>query len=238
MQKYIWWIYGAIVTVSLATAFFAPTSEAFKGIALLPASGAMLSALWQLLRDQISHERTIEAQQKQDVFNLGATSPMAGIVFDKHVEFCEKYLEELHKTVVTLTREGPTQQALEHAGRLYSLRIQYTAWLTPEMEEKLDPFERALRSIGANSGLVDALSQDKIVNDPEAEKQRQAQRTSAIQEMYETFKSLMDFEDVAVKDEDATVKAVKTKIREILQMTELVKIRTHLINKCHDSLDS
>ncbi|MPX92090.1 hypothetical protein [Salinivibrio sp. VYel1] len=83
---------------------------------------------------------------------------MANSVFDKHVEFCEKYLAEVHQTVVTLTREGPTKEALYHAGKLYTLRIEYTAWITPEIDEKLMPFEKAVRNIGAKSGLVGALS--------------------------------------------------------------------------------
>jgi hypothetical protein len=47
----------------------------------------------------------------------------------------------------------------------------------------------------------------------------------------------MDFEDVKVKDEDATVLAVKNKVREILQIQELVGIRSHLISKSFASLN-
>ncbi|MPX95057.1 MULTISPECIES: hypothetical protein [unclassified Salinivibrio] len=143
-------------------------------------------------------------------------------VFDKHVEFCEKYLAEVHQTVVTLTREGPTKEALDHAGKLYTLRIEYTAWITPEIDEKLMPFEKAVRRIGAKSGLVDALS---------GAEGRDETRTKALEEMYDVFTHLMGIGEVKVKDEDATVVEVKNRVREILQVNELVLIREYLTKR-------
>jgi hypothetical protein len=49
--------------------------------------------------------------------------------------------------------------------------------------------------------------------------------------MFDIFKSLMDIGDAEVKDEDATVVAVKNRVREILQVNELVAIREYLVTK-------
>ncbi|WP_323942251.1 hypothetical protein [Aeromonas caviae] len=222
MNRVFWFGIAIIVGASLSIAFFAPINDVFKGIASLPGVAGLASALFQLIRDHAAHQRNIEIQQEQQLFNLGATSHMANSVFDKHVEFCEKYLAEVHKTVVTLTREGPTKEALEHAGNLYTLRIEYTAWITPEMDEKLIPFEKAVRNIGAKSGLVYALSGAKGGDET---------RTKALEEMFDVFSNLMGIGEVKIKDENATVVEVKNRVREILQVNELVLIREYLINR-------
>lgn len=211
-----------IIATSTIVTFHAPISEIYKGIASLPSVAALFAALFQLVRDNASHQRSLILQQEQQLFNLGATSHMANTVFDKHVEFSEKYLAEVHELVTTLTREGPTQSALEHAGKLYSLRIAYTAWITPEIEKKLMPFEHAVREIGATSGLEEALSGAEDTS---------GERKEAIKKMYDTFKSLMNIGDIEVKDEDATVVEVKNRVREILQVNELISIRDYLIHK-------
>lgn len=222
MKNIHWYFIAAIVSVSLIVTFFAPIGEIYRGIASLPCVGALVAALYQLFRDNAVHQRAIELQNEQQLFNLGATSHMANTVFDKHVSFCEKYLTEVHQTVVTLTKEGPTQNALDHAADLYNLRIKYTAWITPEIDKKLLPFEKALRAIGSNAGLAKALA---------GEEDREGTRSKAISEMFDIFRSLMDIGDSDVKDEDSTVVAVKERIREILQVNELVSIREYLVVK-------
>ena len=158
LNRVYWFGIAIIVGASLGVTFLAPINDVYKGIASLPGVAGLTAALFQLVRDHAAHQRNLEIQQEQQIFNLGATSHMANSVFDKHVEFCEKYLAEVHQTVVTLTREGPTKEALDHARKLYTLRIEYTAWITPKIDKKLIPFEKAVRNIGAKSGLVNALS--------------------------------------------------------------------------------
>jgi hypothetical protein len=222
LNRVFWGGIAIVVGVSLGVTFFAPINDVYKGIASLPGVAGLAASLFQLVRDHAAHQRNLELQQEQQLFNLGATSHMANSVFDKHVEFCEKYLAEVHQTVVTLTKEGPTKEALEHAGDLYSLRVEYTAWITPDMEEKLMPFEKAVRNIGAKSGLINALS---------GAESRDETRTKALEEMYDVFSNLMGIGEVKVKDEDATVVEVKNRVREILQFNQLVLIREYLINR-------
>lgn len=218
----LWISVTVIVCVSLSVTVWAPISESYKGITVLPAIGALLAALFQLFRDHTAQQNHAKLQSEQQLFNLGATSHMANTVFDKHVSFCEEYIAEVHQLVVTLTREGPTEKALNHASELYRLRIRYTAWITPEMNEKLLPFEDAARVIGANAGLSQALL---------GEDDREGIRASAIAQMYDTLRNMLDIGDAEIKDEHATVVHVQNKVREILQVDQLISIREFLIQK-------
>ena len=221
-KKVFWFWIAVIIVVSLAVTFYAPINEIFRGIAALPSVAGLAVALFQLVRDYSSHQRNIEIQKKQQLFNLGATSHMANTVFDKHVEFCEKYSSEVHQLVITLTKEGPTENALDHAGKLYDLRIEYTAWITQEIEDKLMPFEEAIRKIGARAYLIKMLS---------GESTEKENRLKAIREMYGIFREVMGICTDEPKDETATIKAVKNKVREILGVDELVDIRDYLVQE-------
>ncbi len=222
VKKVFWFSITVIIVVSLAVTFYAPINEIFRGIAALPSVAGLAVALFQLVRDRSSHQRNIEIQKKQQLFNLGATSHMANTVFDKHVEFCEKYLSEVHQLVVTLTKEGPTKNALEHAGKFYDLRIEYTAWITQAIEDKLMPFEEAIRKIGASGHLVEMLS---------GESAERENRLKAITEMNNIFREVMEICTDEPKDETVTVKAVKNNVREILGVDELVDIRDYLVQE-------
>jgi len=210
-----------IVCISFCVVFFAPITDIYKGIASIPGVGGLAVALFQLVRDNAHHQRNLEMQQGQQVFNLGATSHMANTVFDKHVEFCEKYLAEVHQLVTTLTKEGPTREALEHSGKLYELRIEYTAWITPQIEEKLMPFEQAVRNIGASSGLVEALSGSEQHDDT---------RSKAIEQMFNEFSNLMNIGEPNIKNAESTVVEIKKRVREILQINQLIDVRELLVN--------
>ena len=61
------------------------------------------------------------------------------------------------------------------------------------------------------------------------QKDREETRTKALEEMYDVFRNLMEIDEV--KDEDATIIEVKNRVREILQVNELVWIREYLIHR-------
>lgn len=219
-MKNLWIGISIIVVISLGIAYTAPINEFYKGMAVMPAVGGLLAALFQLIRDNLTHERKLQLQEKEQIFNLGATSHMANTVFDKHVEFCEKYLAEVHQLAITLTKEGPTKSALKHTKKLYELRIEYTAWITPAIEEKLIPFEKVAQQIGSDAWLTEALSGTDS-----------KERIKAVRRMFDAFKDVMDWNESTVKDADATVSGIKNRVREILQVDQLVSIREYLVEK-------
>jgi len=221
-------LYISLVVVFLLSvigAWLLPLNDIFKGIFATPALMAMIGALFQLTRDNAAHESKLDLQRKQQIFNLGATSHMANVTFDKHVEFCEKYMSELDSTIVTLFREGTTTEALTHANSLYMLRRKYSAWLTEEMGEQLEPFENALRQIGAWQGFI-----EKTMDHP----QYQEERAKKINFVHQTFCRVMNFNDIDQSNETLEYLSegdVKKRIRQILGIDDLVRLRKGLINE-------
>ena len=102
----------------------------------------------------------VERDEAKNRFTVGATSHMADVAFDKHVEFCEDYVAEMQRALTTLFRRGPHQEALIHADSLSIIRERWTVWLTPEIETELGKFEGALRTIGSHTWLVKEAPND------------------------------------------------------------------------------
>src|SRR5450432_793484 len=115
---------------------------------------AMFAAMLQILRDSVTHQRSLSVLDAQNSFSIGATSHMADVAFDKYSLFCEEYVAEMFKALETLGREGPSQAARTHAFTLLEIRRRSAVWLTPEVETELDRFEDAIRKIGNDAWLV------------------------------------------------------------------------------------
>lgn len=220
---------GIVFALSMTTTFILPVEEALKGIASLPAIGAMIVAVYQIFRDQASFEKDQRLQRQQQIFSLGTTSHMANMAFDKHVDFCEQYMKEVHETVVTLFREGPTEKAFKHVARFVELQRQYAAWIPKDVALALEPFENALNKISALSHLVEAL---RGTGDQD--------RSKAITEMYSVFREVMHIdkpENIKVNSEIA-VEEVKERIRSILGIDQLTKMRRKLVQQALESLEN
>lgn len=56
-----------------------------------------------------------------------------------------------------LFRQGPHEDALNYAHSLYAIRLKWVVWLTPEIEAGLEKFEAAIRTIGTNAHLLNAM---------------------------------------------------------------------------------
>lgn len=70
-----------------------------------PWCGAIVTVLYQLLRDQAAHARALELQERQQLFNLGVASHMANVAFDKHIHFSEQYIWH-NKEKTKIKKEG------------------------------------------------------------------------------------------------------------------------------------
>lgn len=239
MPKIVLRLYVPLAVIFLMSAFGAwllPIDEIFKGIFATPALLAMIGALFQLARDHAAHESKVDLQRKQQIFNLGATSHMANVTFDKHVAFCEKYMAEVDKTVATLYQEGTTKEALVHANNLHGIRREFAAWITEEIGLKLAPFEDALRKIGAWQGFIETTSGHAAYAD---------QRMERIQFVHNTLLKVLglplseiDINESTGIDEHISEEAVKIKIREILDIESLVKLRKGLIKEATSYIEN
>ena len=218
-SKNILQLIGVSVIAFLA-AFFLPTTEIMKGAIATPGILGLLFILYQLMRDEAAFERNLRIQSQQQSFGLGATSHMANKVFDKHVEFCEKYLAEVNDIANKLFRVGPTKEAVDFANGLYTLKIEYSTWLTDDISDSLFPFEQALREFGATNGFIEST-----INVERYAKQRQKE----IPQVHNDFSKILNLSNDKNPDPDMAVQSVVRKARSILDLDELVWLRKQII---------
>ena len=154
---------------------------------------------------------------------------MATVAFDKHVEFCEKYMAEVHETVNTLFMDGPSTAALNHSNAFFKVGRDYSAWIPKKIALQLKPFEYAVRRIGTRSGFAEDLADDS------------KDKSKAISESYDVFRKVMGLDDIKAEDSDKknviAEENVKEKIRSILGINELTEIRLFIIKKSVDFMN-
>jgi hypothetical protein len=203
-------------------------NETLQALFATPGVLALAAIIYQLIRDQISQERKVELQKMQHVFNIGTTSHMANVAFDKHVEFCEKYMKELHDTSHTLFHESPTVKAIDHAKNFIMLRQGYAVWITEDINENLSIFEQALVRLGATREFLESTLGHKTYN---------IQRQDKINTMYKDFKAILSMNEGEKPDPDIAIEEVKKKVREILNLEDLVLLRKNLIDEARDQIN-
>ena len=194
------------------------TQAIMKNIVALPAVCALIAAIYQIFRDHSAHLKQLELQQKQQNFSLGVSSYMAQVAFDKHVEFCEKYIAEVHKTSNTLWGEGPSEKAIEDEKTLAGLRIEYSTWVTDDVSNKLRDFEKALYIIGSKTRLSEKTKNSELAEKAYAEADHMWEKMIG---------SLLNKKNS--QNENVAVESIINKIRDILGIRELIELRGLLI---------
>jgi hypothetical protein len=165
-----------------------------------------------------------DLQNKQQDFVLGTASHMAEVAYNKHVVFCEEYIERVEKGRQELFAEGASRNALNIGRELVNIRQKHSPWLTRDIEDSLKPFEQALIMIGAKEGLIDKLNIGE-------------QRNSVIQEVYRAFGLVLGHEK-PLTEEDANLHIDKVIeiIRNILGIDILTKLRIKAAEFAFDRL--
>jgi hypothetical protein len=195
------------------------------------ASGLLTWLIKSLLKQSLARElekfkgdlqqaHAVEMEEAKNRFTVGATSHMANLAFDKHVEFCESYTSGVNGALATLFRRGPSERVLEDANTLSSIRTKWTLWLTPDVENGLIKFESALRKIGANAWLLGELREGE-------------DRGEAIKEAFKTFADVMGWKSWKGEELTGEVAAerVLEELRKTLGIEELTHLRTELVNR-------
>lgn len=209
--------------LSLALFFVLPSGEFIQSLVAIPMVGSLVAALAQVLRDQAAHERNLAMFAAEKLFAVGASSHMANVAFDRHVTFSEEYVQEVNETLVTLSREGPTETALKHARNLYELRQKHAVWLTEKLDSELEQFESALRKVGAEAHLV-SIS-------PEA-----PNRQRWVRSMFKAFVEVMGAKNMGANhwegeelSDEFAISMVIRRLRKILGTEELAEMRSAII---------
>lgn len=216
-----------IAIVAFLIAFYLPTTDIMRGVVAAPGILGLIAVLYQLVRDEASFERAKLIQGLQQSFGIGASSHMANRVFDKHVDFCERYLKEVQEISKALFRDGPTKEAVTFGNKLYALKLEYALWLTDEINDSLFIFEQALRELGAIQGFIDSTAG----HDRYAE-----ERQKRIPQVHENYIKMLNLDGSENPDPDFAVESVVRKAREVLGLDELVWLRKNIIKQAKNSL--
>ncbi|NOS76847.1 MAG: hypothetical protein HOP35_02770 [Nitrospira sp.] len=229
-MKFSWPVYIALAVVGglsfLAASYFA-TADFERALYGSPATLALIGALYQILRDHSQHEKARALQQSDQHFILGITSHMADVAFDKHVEFCEKYMTQMQKTLSTLFQDGPSGNCLELSSQLANIRLSSRTWLTADIQNKILPFEEALTQIAGRHIMLNNLP----VGD---------ERTKVVQEMHNTFADVLGLTRLEARGEnDASVapRVIMDHLQDILGVKQLVQLRIKLVDQSVKTLE-
>lgn len=209
-------LFVAVLIVSFIVSWLLPTNEIFKGILAVPGVAALFLVLYQSLRDNWLHERTIEVQNKQQDFILSTSSHIAEVSYNKHVLFCEDYIDRVQKGRKEILKDGSTPETMNIGADLVRIRQKHSAWLTDDIENRLKPFENALIKIGAGENYLRRSSSEGI-DDKKREK---------IDDLYRSLGLVLGHER-PLNDEEANVRidAIIDTIRDILGIKAMTQLR-------------
>lgn len=212
----------AVILVALGAVLLLPHGELVQTLAAVPIFGALSAVAVDILREQAKRQKENQLAETQQRFSLAAGSHMASTAFDKHVAFCEEYVAEVLSALRTLFREGPTQEALNHSDRLLQIKQKYVLWITRDVEARLEPFERALRRIGANDRAV------RLFPEGEGSVQRMTETYRQFAEVLGTEHMGTEWEGEPITDV-AAVSRVVAQMRDILGVEELTRLRAAIV---------
>lgn len=201
-------IYILVAGLSFLGSYFLSVNEFIKSIITVPGIISILLALYKSWKDE-------QLQNKQQDFILGTASHMAEVAYNKHVLFCEEYIERVENARQELFRDGPSQGSINIGRELAGIRQKHSPWLTKNIEDGLKPFEKVLIEMGAKEGLLNSGAL------PVGEK-----RTAVVDKVYKSF-GLVLGQDKPLTEEEAelSIDKIIEKIRDILGINTLTKLR-------------
>lgn len=225
MKNYVAYSISILVIVA-STCFvvFLPVNNEIKTVFSLPGLAGLFSLLVQGWRDQVAHERALELQRKQQDFDIAIASHMANLVFDKQVEFTEQYYSKLYSITHELFQEGPSEKASLYEKELRDVRIRYSPWISNDLNDKLVPYELALRKIG-DFGMLERVTRKTI------------EHSDYVNEMFKAFKEFIgvDPKGDINKPQDAA-DAVLEHLRDVINVFDLETLRHSAIRLATDKI--
>lgn len=226
--RHSWKVYvvaAIVAVVSFVAASILAATEILRGIISLPGVGALFAVLYQIVRDQAAHERALELQRKQQLFNLGIASHMANVAFDKHVQFCEQYISRMQQGLTELFQQGPTRDSLRFCGDLADTRRSFAAWITKDLKDKIAPFEDALYKIGVSNILLEHLAVGE-------------KRSREVEQMYQIFSEVLGLPREGGVDERVAPDRILSHLQQLLGVEQLSRLRAAVVEEAIDALES
>lgn len=229
-MTYSWPVYivlAIVAAVSFGAALFLPTTDILRWVSGVPALVALIGVVLQIFRDHAQHEKATALQRDQQHFILGVTSHMANVAFDRHVDFCEKYIQRMQLGLTELFQKGPTKDCLQLRIELADIRLSFRTWLTKEIQNKILPFEDALTKIAGMHMQLDHLG----VGD---------KRNQVVEAMHNTFADILGLsrlEGRGNNDEEVAARRIMDHLQDILGVKQLVRLRVALVDEAVKTLE-
>ncbi len=208
-------ILTVVAGLSIIATLYFDFSESMKILSATPLVAALSAVLIQLFRDDKKFLDDLIKQDREHQFVLAATSHMSSVVFDKHVQFSEEYVQEMNEILNLITRVGRKVKDTTIVFKLGAVRIKYRLWLSKTMTEKLIEFERTINSIIGGSELIE------LSNEMDT-----AKRKKLIDETYDKLREVLD-----LKGEGGGNELVISHLQEILGVSELTTMRDNILFK-------
>lgn len=182
---------------------------------------AIYASMFHLIRDEVQRHHERQLSEQGQVLAIGAMSHMAKVTFDKHVEFCEAYVQAFSSVVHALYTDGPTSKCIQHASDLADIRERYALWLTHDIKVPLIELEKALREIGRHQNMLELLP---VSNE----------RNQRVDSMYKLFNQILGLKDDYEKnfeEREIAVSKIMDHLRDILKVNDFTKLRENLIER-------
>jgi hypothetical protein len=213
-----------VLIASFAVAWTLQTTDLLRGIASLPGVAALLVVLHQIVRDQAAHEKAVDLQERQQLFNLGVASHMANIAFDKHVQFSEQYITRMQQGLTQLFKSGPPGDSLKFCSDLTDIRLSFRAWITEDIEARVMPFEDALRQMGAKKIALEGLRPGP-------------DRTRVVNEMFKVFSDVTGVNGEDPIDETLAPRRIMSHLQDLLGVRQLSRLRQAVVQSAIGALE-
>lgn len=182
-------------------------------------------------------------QEQQNYFSLSATSHMAQVAFDRHVEFCEEYINELQLIIHELFRDANHKKGMDYFYQLKAIKDKHRVWVTQSIETVLKPVESALWNMGragtfhrfnnTKLGIAYALFGELIQGHEQVKQEWIALDTKT---KYDDNVSVYDRKEIEKKVEeqvDGGILAAIHALQNKLQIDKYVAMREAIVNHAH-----
>lgn len=214
----------AIFVASFILSIFFYTDPTAKAFVAGPGVASLFLFLYEIYRLNRKHEQKVELQNKNQDFVIGIASHMAQVAYDKHVDFCEEYIDRLQKGLLELYQHGTSKRALVFGRELVNIRQKHSAWLTKNIERDLKPFEEALIEIGAKEHYLEMAKIDRDEH----------RRKETIERVYDLFIKILGDKGKPEEERKETRIAIDDiieMIRKILGIEILTELRIKTMRK-------
>jgi hypothetical protein len=218
-------ILAGLIAVSIGAAYLLGTNDLLKGALAVPAVGAMLGILGEVVVQSVRHHFDLDLQRRAQAFDFAFSTRAAEMTFERHLIFAEKYASLVLVAFRVLQTQGTAAGPRENfADRLRCIRDEHAIMLTTEVESQLVEVEKLLRSV--ESGEI--VHKDLPVG---------AERSALVRETHAALKALIGTPSPG-RSADSELHRVLVSLRSLLGIEELTQMRSRAISQFASAPDA